>query len=448
LNPELAGRLHDADPGELGRRIRDLRLSRGLTQTELAAGAVTVGYISRIESGQRRPDTKLLEMFASVLETTAEYLVTGIEPRQSEELLLALLHAELALETGDADETLDVLGPLLRDESVQAPADVRERAEFLRARALESLGRFDEAISALDGLAERDQGGIGLEVVIALSRCLRDSGDVARAADVGEAALRSLQEAGIDGGDEAIRLAVTVAAAYFERGDTGQAVRIAMEAIRRADEMGSPTARAAAYWEASVLESRRGHTARAIPLAQRALALLAQGEDRRNFARLHAQIGLMLLRLDPPQVDDATDHLLTAREELSASSASVVDLARCDLCLARARLCSGDADGAAELATETMRATREIAPGLAAEAASVLGQVEVRRGSPSRAGELYRDAIGLLTGVGEDRNAAQLWLELGAQLDALGDVETARDAYRRAAVASGLQLPAALQLSQ
>ena len=76
-----------------------------------------------------------------------------------------------------------------------------------------------------------------------------------------------------------------------------------------------------------------------------------------------------------------------------------------------------------------------------------LGQIAVRRGDRAGAGECYRTAVGLLSGVGQDRAAAQLWLELGAELEALGDTETALDSYRRAAVATGLQLPAALQLS-
>jgi tetratricopeptide (TPR) repeat protein len=254
-----------------------------------------------------------------------------------------------------------------------------------------------------------------------------------------------LTDAGIDGADEAIQLAVTVAAAYWERGDHGYAVRVASRAVQRAEEIGSPRARAAAYWEASVFESERANAAGAIPLARRALALLTQDADRRNLARLRAQIGVMMLRLDPPQVAEAEEHLASARSEMSTSSASVVDLAHCDLGLARARLMSGDRDTATTLASATLAATRNLAPSVAAEASALLGQIEIAGGSNRRAGEFYRDAVALLTGVGQDRHAAQLWLELGAQLESLGDSDASRDAYRRAAVASGLQLPADLR---
>ncbi|HVS67840.1 MAG TPA: helix-turn-helix domain-containing protein [Mycobacteriales bacterium] len=449
MNADLAGRLRDADPVRLGERIRNLRLARGLTQAALANGAVTVGYISRIEAGQRRPDVALVERFAEVLGTTAEHVVTGVEPVRADEILLTLLHAELALETGSATEALTALGGVTGAAGADLPADLRQRAEFLAARAMESLGRYDDAISALEKLVDSGAGrALFLPGMLALSRCHRDSGDLTRAIDVGEQALAALKEAGIDGGDEAIRLVVTVAAAYFERGDVGHAVRVAREAVRRAEAMGSPAARAAAYWEASVFESRRGGSAAAIPYAERALALLAGSDDRRNLPRLRAQLGVMMLRLDPPDTSEAIEHLQAARDDLVASSAGVVDVARCDVALARAHLLAGDDARAIELGQQSFATTREVAPALAAEAAALLGMQASNAGDPKAAASHYREAVGLLTGVGQDRQAAQLWLELGSQLEQLGDVDTARDAYRRAAVATGLQIPAGMPVNR
>ena len=448
MNADLAGRLHDVDPAVLGERIRNLRLARGLTQTALADGAVTVGYISRIEAGQRRPDVALVERFARVLGTTPDHLVTGVDPARADEITFTLLGARLALETGAPDEALTTLASVTGDAGADLPSDLRQEAGFLHARALETLGRYDEAILELEQLVEAGgSAGSKLPLLLALSRCHRESGDLNRAIDVGEQGLAALKSAGIDGGDEAIRLVVTVAAAYFERGDTGHAVRIAMEAIRRSEEIGSPMARAAAYWEASLFESERGGAAAAIPYAQRALALLSETEDRRNLARLRAQVGVMMLRLDPPDVAHAVEHLENARTELAGSDAGVVDLAHCDIALARARLHGGDPREATDLAAKVLEATREMAPAVAAEAASVLGMVASRSGDAARAGDHYRNAVGLLSGIGQDRQAAQLWLELGSELDLLGDADAARDAYRRAAVSSGLRLPTGLPVN-
>ncbi|HVV77826.1 MAG TPA: helix-turn-helix transcriptional regulator [Mycobacteriales bacterium] len=449
MNADLAGRLRDADPVVLGERIRNQRLACGLTQAGLADGVVTVGYVSRIEAGQRRPDAALLDRFAQVLGTTAEHLVTGVAPVRADEIALTLLNAELALETGCAEEALAALDPVTGKRGIDLPDDVRQRADFLAARALEALGRYDDAILALEQLVERhSSSGPFLPALLALSRCYRESGDLNRAVDVGELGLTALKEAGVDGGDEAIRLAVTVAAAHFERGDTGHAVRIALNAIRRAEEIGSAKAQAAAYWNASAFQSQRGHAPAAILLAERALQLLNGGEDRRNLARLRNQLGIMLLRQDPPDVNAAVDNLVTALAELVATSASVVDIAHCEVALARARLLGNDDGEAIALATRALSATESIAPAVAAEAAAVLGLVASGDGDIARAAGHYRHAVALLTAVGHDRQAAQLWLELGAELDVLGDSDAARDAYRRAAVASGLRMPSALRVSR
>ncbi|MDQ1685787.1 MAG: hypothetical protein QOC82_2524, partial [Frankiaceae bacterium] len=49
-----------------------------------------------------------------------------------------------------------------------------------------------------------------------------------------------------------------------------------------------------------------------------------------------------------------------------------------------------------------------------------------------------------LTGANADREAAQLWYQLGAELDEVGDGSGACDAYRRAGASLGLRAGAAV----
>ena len=79
---------------------------------------------------------------------------------------------------------------------------------------------------------------------------------------------------------------VSEAAAYCERGDTAHAVRLCSKAIAQAETLDSPRARASAYWNASVMQANRGDIVAAVPLAERALSLLSEGQDARNLARL------------------------------------------------------------------------------------------------------------------------------------------------------------------
>ena len=50
----------------------------------------------------------------------------------------------------------------------------------------------------------------------------------------------------------------------------------------------------------------------------------------------------------------------------------------------------------------------------------------------------FQEAVLLLSGVGADRAAAQLWFELAGLFESVGEPGAAMDAYRRAAAATGL----------
>jgi tetratricopeptide (TPR) repeat protein len=442
MDDALAAELHEVDPKALGRRIRDRRLALSMTQATLASDDVTVGYVSRIESGQRRPDASLCEAFAARLGSTAEFLVTGIEPHDAAEITLALQHAELCLESGDAMDAERRSRELLADQG-RLSVEHESQAHYIHARALEALGDFEASILELQDLvAASVPGQLTLSSTIALSRCLRESGDFKAAIDVGEVALESIAAQGLDGGDEAIQLSVTVASGYFMHGDVGHAVRIAKRAIEDAERRGSPKARASAYWNASIYESGRGHTAAAVPLAQRALALMSEGDDARNLARLRSWLGIMLLRVDPPEDREALTHLRRARKELERSSANPIDLVRCDIAMAKAVISLGALTKAKDLMTSAAIEADVHGPIEAAESQAVLGHLAALDGDGREAKIRYRRAVALLTSIGADRDVAQLWLELGELLEQSGDSAAAREAYRSAAISTGLRLPA------
>ena len=96
---------------ELGARIRAARVAAGLTQTELGGPDATVSYVSRIESGNRRPDPRVLEAFASRLGVTVEELLTYARTPTSLETPVG--------EDGDAE-----LGDFIEDRSMPDPSEV------------------------------------------------------------------------------------------------------------------------------------------------------------------------------------------------------------------------------------------------------------------------------------------------------------------------------------
>lgn len=441
---DIAVVLRQVDRADLGARVRALRLARGMTQGQLARGDISVAYVSRIESGTRRPELSTLSLIAERLGTTAEHLLTGTDPERATELRLALRYAELALESGEAHEAERASAQLLVDEQVMRIREIAVDASLVHARALEVLGRLDEAVVELERFrAAYERDGRWPAAAIVLSRCYREAGDFTRAIEVGEQTLATLRDRGLDGLDEAVQLELTVAAAYFERGDQMHAVVLCRDAADRAEALCSPDLRASAYWNVSVIESRRGRHADAIVLAERALALMSEGREARNLARLRLQLGTMMLRASEPDARGAERHIRRARRELAAGSGSAVDLARCDVHLALARLDQNDPDAAETLAQAVLDAAGQTAL-LAAEAHTVLGRVAAARGERAGTRGHYGAAAAALTAAGADREAAQAWYELAALLDASGDLHAARDAYRSAAAATGLRTPAQL----
>ena len=441
MDARQLGLLKACDPTEIGGRLRALRLSKSLTQTDVAGDVLSVAYLSRMESGQRRPTAKVLSQLAERLGVSVEELLGETTPREMDEIRLTLDYAELSLESGEAHEALThVREALARLEDT--PADpIVDRARFLGARAHEALGSTDEALDELEALAASSKvsGLMRAQAGIALSRVYRESGDLSRAIDTGERVLADLTEAGLDSCDEAVQLAVTVAAAYFERGDAGHAVRICRAAIARAEALGSPRARASAYWNASAMQARRGDIQTAAPLAERALALLSEGQDSRNLARLRTELGRLQLALDPPDVEQARQNLEKAAEELDWSSGAPVDKAWTRLGLARARFLAGDLAGSRAMTIEVRELSDGHAPLAEAEARALAGQAYAAEGDMAAAAGAFQEAVLLLSGIGADQGAAQLWFDLADLLEQVGQIDEAREAYKRAAVSSGLR---------
>lgn len=440
MDTRQADLLTTVDPTELGGRIRAARIASGLTQTDLAGDDVSVGYVSRIESGHRRPKVSVLTSMSERLGVSLDLLLGAASTSAVEKVRLQLDFAELALETGSLDQAQEHAEEARGLAVMTGERALVERARLLQARVLENAEDYDRAIIELeDLLGETVDRVLQIKVGIALSRCYRESGDLVQAIESAQEVLATTAQAGLAQCDEAVQLTVTMAAAYFERGDVGQAVRVCQRAIATAEVLGSPTARASAYWNASVIQGQRGQISSAVDLAQRALALLAEQSDSRNLAVLRAQLGSMQLDLDPANTQPARDNLISAANEMAMSDASPVDRARVSIALASAHLLDGDLEQAQRLSEQVHQETVEVAPNVAAQASAILGQSLAAEGRTAEAVAALQQAALLLTGIGADRFTGQQWFELAETLDEMGESEAARQAYRSAAVSSGLR---------
>jgi transcriptional regulator with XRE-family HTH domain len=431
--------LQSADLTALGARIRDVRRQRGLTQEALAGADISAAYVSRIEAGQRRPDLAVAQTLADRLDVSIEFLATGIEPADAREAQLALRYAELALRSGESAEALRQLKSLR--EGAGLGADQLWELAYLLGQAHEAQGDLESAILHLEESLTTAVGTDALKVVIALCRCYREAGDLARSIQVAESGRQRAAAEHLLGVDDEIRLTLTLVSAYFERGDVVYAAQLCQQTISRAEEQHSPSARASAYWNASIIAQERGDYRDALDMAGRALALLSEGDDQRGLARLKLQYGAILLEQDQPDIDDAVEQLLAARDDLVAIGAGAVDVARCDVALAQAFFLRGDIDQAVDRASRTLESVGDSAPFITAECLVLLGRNAVGAGDTASAVGYFGRAAAALTAAQADREVAQLWYQLGELFVVSGDDAGARDAFRRAGASMGLRSP-------
>src|SRR6188472_2507296 len=94
----------------LGDRVRQLRVSAGLTQTDLAGTRFSKEYVSQIERGKTRPTRETIEWLAQQLNVDADFLQNGVSTDERSRIETLLARAEAltqANKCADAIEQVD-----------------------------------------------------------------------------------------------------------------------------------------------------------------------------------------------------------------------------------------------------------------------------------------------------------------------------------------------------
>jgi tetratricopeptide (TPR) repeat protein len=424
----------DSEAGTaVGARIRALRRERGLSQAQVAEGMLSASYVSLVESGRRQPASSALGHIAERLGVDAGFLRDGIDAEVRRRARLALGRAEAALSRGEVDDAYARFAEL--DGSPGLGEEQLRQVRMGKAMAAERRGDLEDALRLLAELADEARRAPAVhpwvDVAVALCRCYREAGDLDLAISTGEDAMRHAGELGLEASDEYVRLGCTVLAAYQERGDLARAALLAAEMTRMADAMGAPQTRGAAYWNASLVAESRGEIGQALLLVDRALAMFGESDDRRNLARLRVTYAWLLLQQHPPEAERALQLLDSVRGGL-VEHGGPVDVGSCDTERARALLALGRTAEAREAAEQSLAGLGDHPRIESARARLMLGRVLRAQGDPSGCVEQCRSAAATLESVGESRQTAAVWRELGDIYRDLGRPEVAMDAYDRA----------------
>ncbi|MEV4899337.1 helix-turn-helix domain-containing protein [Nonomuraea sp. NPDC055795] len=285
-----------------GHRLRALRLERGLSQAALAAGGLSTGYLSRLESGARPPTARVVEHLAERLGVPVSSFDAAHEPQSLAQVLASVTSAE---ETGDPGEAL--ADALRADDRVNPP--LTWQAMWLLARIRGGQGRHDEELELLGELVALSDS-LGSPELRArsrteLSRCVQALGDSTRARDHAHEAYTL--SPGLSAADRAGALQALVSA-------EAEAGRLA-EARAHADELCEVTEQAGgtlfikALWASATVRIRQGDYSGAQEALERALQGLDSRGDLQLWTRLRLAAASLYLQITPPLTDRAAARL-------------------------------------------------------------------------------------------------------------------------------------------
>ncbi|MFL6098573.1 MAG: helix-turn-helix domain-containing protein [Actinomycetales bacterium] len=421
---------------QFGQRLKALRLQRGLQQSDLSGPGVSVSYVSMLENGKREPTARVIAHLAGVLGLDPfELSGPTLADKLDDERRWALAGAELALSTGEHERA--------RAEFAALEASVGLPASWGLARALEALGDLEAALTVLDRVVV----GVGLtgdylllvRAHIARSRCFGEIGEDVAALEAAIEAATTIESHGLTGTDEHAQALSTLVGRYYTVGDLLNAETTARELLALVDAGSSWKARGSAYWNVAGVAEALGDLPRAVAYAERALALLSEGDDERAWARCAVACAWFWMRHpDAPEHLDAVDRLLAQAGSKLATSGTDTDLAYLETEQARAALLHGDPDAAVNLADRALERLGTQARAETADTLLVLAQAHLERGDHETSAALADQLELTLLSLPHSRPAAHTWRGLADTHKALGNHDAAYRALEHALNAHAL----------
>ncbi|MEO8423433.1 MAG: helix-turn-helix transcriptional regulator, partial [Actinomycetota bacterium] len=223
--------------------MRRLRLSRGMTQKELADPKYSYAYVSTIEAGRRTPSREAIEHFATRLGVTPDELLTGRPADLEARLELSLQEAMVMLSGETADDAEERFRSIAKDAQ-------RYNLTRIRAKAEEGLGLWNERRSQPEQALAHHQNSHDLlkgepasewvDAVAGKARCLEALGDVRYAIFLLESLLDRLEREKLRDPDALSRLHASLVFAYLDAGLHHKAAESGAELMALAPHLTDP----------------------------------------------------------------------------------------------------------------------------------------------------------------------------------------------------------------
>ncbi|BCJ47807.1 transcriptional regulator [Actinoplanes ianthinogenes] len=368
-------------PGDVGARIRRLRVTHGLTQRDLAEPQFSRTLLAAVEAGARKPSDQMIAHVAVRFGIDPDDLRYDRPPGAAADLDDALRQARQALSQGKVEHAEDVFGRVQADATRWAlPAPACWAAYWL-GEARMQRGDMRGAEEQFARVRDRERDCPPAARAAALARwayCRFAGGDAFTATAVLQEELRAVRESGTPDPDARVRLSTVLLYIFVELDwrqrahDLEAEVAPLLSRVTRAEWV--------AHFNMTAGQLRRSPAE--LPAAERMF-----GEAGRIYRELgltreiglcHWGYGYVLRRVD--RLPEAAREFRAAAEILLAVGATQ-DHAGATLELAEVHRRQGALDEAARLAGVAARVSAQVRHvECMAEADRLLGLVAVSRG--------------------------------------------------------------------
>ena len=420
----------------LGQRLRQARVARGLTQSELADSRFSKQYVSQLERDRLRPSDETLKWLAQRLEIDASYLATGVDGRQRKRLESAIARAEAAVESHDYAAAIGLLAEVKGSVAPEAAADLELRMLLAESWARMYIGEMREALPLLGRARELVEDTVfsdvdRAEVLFRLGCCRYRLTSVSTALALFTEALELAEGSGIPCDRLRSRIFGWRSRCYRRQRDWEAAREDVERALELAEALDDPRATADAYFLGALVAERRGQWVAARAYAEKAKALYEQIEDRANTGKLLTTLGGLTFLLGKP---DESIPLFKRAFAVALEVGSDADAAQAVSSLAQVHLRTGQVELAEEQARHALELLADRVDFIdeIGNAQLVLGRSLLEQGRLDEAAEKFRAAEASFDQLSSASHRAAAWTAQAELAVERGDKEGAIRLYQRA----------------
>jgi tetratricopeptide (TPR) repeat protein len=421
----------------LGDRLRQLRVSAGLTQTDLAGNRFSKEYISQIERGKTRPTEETIKWLADQLGVDASFLASGVSTDERARAEAILTRAEALSERRDydaaIDEYTDALAAVVATGAIELQVRVLSGEAWARAHRGEvrpAIELLEQARGLVEGPSFSDLDRAEVVFRLGVARYLISS--IPTAIGLFGEALALIERSPFPSDLLRANILTWRSRCYRRQRDYEAARDDVTRALELAESMDDTRALGEAYFQASLIAERDGHWVLARTYAERAKAQYEALTDKMNVGRLLNNLGGLEFLLGKPE--EAIERL-TEAFSIALEHGTDDDAATAISSLAQVHLRTGDAAKAEEHARHALRrlGTREDRIDEIGNARLVLGRALLEQGRLDEAEGMLAEAEDALAQLSSGPHKAAAWVAQGDLAQRRGDDRRAAALYRAAA---------------